>query len=106
MFVIYRLSLQNIVERLANWMNSYPPLWMLYAFVLVLPFVLMACCFVKPKTKVSLLSLYICNFTSYSSNNANQIMGRVSVNVLFGIFTLLAAMQLLVEMASFHPLQI
>jgi hypothetical protein len=32
-------------------MNEYPPLWIVYGFMLVLPFVLMAFCCVKPRTK-------------------------------------------------------
>ena len=30
-------------------MNEYPALWTLYPMVLVLPFVLLAACFVRPK---------------------------------------------------------
>lgn len=47
-----RMPVQEFVDKLADLMNTYPPLWMLYGFVLVLPFVLMACCFIKPKSKV------------------------------------------------------
>lgn len=43
---------QEFTDKLADLMNTYPPLWMLYGFVLILPFVLMACCFIKPKSKV------------------------------------------------------
>ena len=47
-----RMLVQEFIDKLADLMNTYPPLWMLYGFVLVLPFVLMACCFIKPKSKV------------------------------------------------------
>lgn len=46
------MSIQEFIDKLADLMNTYPPLWMVYGFVLVLPFVLMACCFIKPKSKV------------------------------------------------------
>ena len=46
------VPVKEFIDKLADLMNTYPPLWMIYGFVLVLPFVLMACCFIKPKSKV------------------------------------------------------
>lgn len=54
------MSIQEFIDKLADLMNTYPPLWMVYGFVLVLPCVLMACCFIKPKSKVrTCVCLYV-----------------------------------------------